>query len=75
MNLAAQILAGRGDVLASVEEFPSATLPRLQQRYGIHFVNSRERGIIELQDIEDALDPRTRILVISYVQKSTGCAA
>jgi cysteine desulfurase / selenocysteine lyase len=75
MNLAAQILAGRGDVLASVEEFPSATLPWLQQRYGIHFVNSRERGIIELQDIEDALDPRTRILVISYVQKSTGCAA
>jgi len=72
MNLIAQILAKRGEVLASADEFPSATLPWLQQRYGVHFVASRERGIIELQDIEDAVGPQTRILVASYVQYATG---
>jgi cysteine desulfurase/selenocysteine lyase len=72
MNLVAQIPAKRGEVLASADEFPSATLPWLQQRYGVHFVASRERGIIELQDIENAVGPRTRILVASYVQYATG---
>src|SRR6266849_8728256 len=47
MNLVAQILAKRGEVLVPADEFPSATLPWLQQGYKIHFVASRERGIIE----------------------------
>ena len=72
MNLVAQILAKRGEVLVPVDEFPSGTLPWLQQRYAVHFVASRERGIIELQDIEDAVGPQTRILVASYVQYATG---
>lgn len=73
MNLVAQILAAdRGDVLVPADEFPSATLPWLQQRFHVHFVASRERGIIELQDIEDAVGPRTQILVTSYVQFATG---
>jgi cysteine desulfurase/selenocysteine lyase len=72
MNLVAQILAKRGEVLAPADEFPSATLPWLQQGYKIHFVASRERGIIELQDIAAAVGPRTRILVASYVQYATG---
>jgi cysteine desulfurase / selenocysteine lyase len=72
MNLIAQILAGRGEVLAPADEFPSSTLPWLQQQYAVHFLASRERGIIELQDIEDAIGPRTRILVVSYVQYATG---
>ena len=72
VNLVAQILAKRGDVLAPADEFPSATLPWLQQQYDVHFVASREHGIIEVQDIEDAIGPRTRILVTSYVQFATG---
>jgi len=72
INLVAQILAKRGDVLAPADEFPSATLPWLQQQYDVHFVASRERGIIDVQDIENAVGPRTRILVTSYVQFATG---
>lgn len=72
MNLVAQILATRGEVLAPADEFPSATLPWLQQRYDVRFVPSREHGIIDLQDIEDAVGPRTRIFVTSYVQFATG---
>jgi cysteine desulfurase/selenocysteine lyase len=72
MNLIAQILAKRGEVLASADEFPTATLPWLQQRYAVHLVASRKGGIIELQDIEDAVGPRTRIFVASYVQYATG---
>jgi cysteine desulfurase / selenocysteine lyase len=72
VNLVAQILAKRGDVLAPADEFPSATLPWLQQQYDVHFVATRERGVIEVRDIEDALSPGTRILVTSYVQFATG---
>ena len=49
MNLVAQILAIRGEVLTPADEFPSATLPWLQQRYDVRFVPSREHGIIDLK--------------------------
>jgi cysteine desulfurase / selenocysteine lyase len=48
MNLIAGILDHCGDVLCPADEFPSCTLPWLQQRYRVDFVCSRDRGVITL---------------------------
>ena len=72
MNLIAGILQHCGDVLCPADEFPSCTLPWFQQRYRVHFVCSRDRGIIDLHDVQRSITPETRILVASYVQFATG---
>jgi cysteine desulfurase / selenocysteine lyase len=72
MNLIAGILDHCGDVLCPTEEFPSCTLPWLQQRYRVHFVRPRDRGIIDLDDAQRSLSADIRVVVISYVQFSTG---
>ena len=72
MNLIAGILQHCGDVLCPADEFPSCTLPWLQQRYRLHFLRSQDRGVIDLEDVERSLTSETRILVASYVQFATG---
>jgi len=54
------------------DEFPSCTLPWLQQGYRVDFVCSRDRGLIDLTDIEKSITANTRILVTSFVQFATG---
>jgi selenocysteine lyase/cysteine desulfurase len=72
MNLIAGILDHCGDVLCPTDEFPSCTLPWLQQRYRVHFLHSGDRGVIDLADVQRGLSVDTRVLVTSYVQFSTG---
>jgi cysteine desulfurase/selenocysteine lyase len=72
MNLIAGILDHCGDVLCPADEFPSGTLPWLQQRYRLHFVRSRDRGVVAVDDIQRSITPETRVLVTSYVQFATG---
>lgn len=72
MNLIAGMLDRCGDVLCPADEFPSCTLPWLQQRYRVDFVSSRERGVIDLDDIRKSITANTRILVTSFVQFATG---
>lgn len=72
VNLIAGILQHCGHVLCPADEFPSGTLPWLQQQYRVGFVCSRDGGIIELEDFERSITPETRILVASYVQFATG---
>ena len=72
MNLIAGILDHCGDVLCPADEFPSGTLPWLQQRYRLHFVRSRDRGVVDVDDIQRSITPETRVLVTSYVQFATG---
>src|SRR5437763_3567887 len=72
MNLIAGILDHCGDVLCPADEFPSCTLPWLQQRYQVHFVPSRDRGVIDLADVQRSITAETRVLVTSYVQFATG---
>jgi selenocysteine lyase/cysteine desulfurase len=47
MNLIAGILQHCGDVLCPADEFPSCTLPWLQQGYRVHFVRSRA-GVLSI---------------------------
>jgi cysteine desulfurase/selenocysteine lyase len=72
MNLIAGILDHCGDVLCPADEFPSGTLPWLQQRYRVHSVPSRDHGVIDLDDVERSITADTRVLVTSYVQFATG---
>src|SRR5256884_5719719 len=72
MNLVAGILQHCGDVLCPADEFPSCTLPWLQQRYRVNFVRSRECGVTDLDDVQQSLTADTRVLVSSYVQFATG---
>lgn len=73
MNLLAQCFDKiRDEVITLVDEFPSATLPWIHQGYKVTFVNHREDGSYDLKDIERALSPSTRILVVSHVQYNTG---
>jgi cysteine desulfurase / selenocysteine lyase len=72
MNLIAGMLDRCGDVLCPTDEFPSCTLPWLQQRYRVDFVSSRERGVIDLDDIRKSITANTRVLVTSFVQFATG---
>jgi len=72
INLIAGMLDHCGDVLCPTDEFPSCTLPWLQQRYRVHFLRSGDRGVIDLADIQRGFSADTRVLVTSYVQFSTG---
>jgi cysteine desulfurase / selenocysteine lyase len=72
MNLIAGILDHCGGVLCPADEFPSCTLPWLQQRYHVHFVRSRDYGVIDLEDVRRSITAETRVLVASYVQFATG---
>jgi cysteine desulfurase/selenocysteine lyase len=72
MNLIAGLLDHCGDVLCPADEFPSCTLPWLQQRYRVDFVCSRDRGVIDLNDIQKSITTNTRVLVTSFVQFATG---
>ena len=72
MNLIAGMLGNCGDVLCPADEFPSCTLPWLQQRYRVDFACSRDRGVIDLNDIQKSITPNTRVLVTSFVQFATG---
>jgi cysteine desulfurase/selenocysteine lyase len=72
MNLIAGILDHCGDVLCPADEFPSGTLPWLQQRYRVHFVRSRDCGVVDVNDIQRGITTETRVLVTSYVQFATG---
>lgn len=72
MNLVAHMLRGRGDVVTMRDEFPTATLPWLQQGYTVRFVPSGPAGVIGIDDIASAVTDRTRIIVTSSVQYATG---
>jgi len=72
MNLIAGLLDHCGDVLCPADDFPSCTLPWLQQRYRVDFVRSRDRGVIDPDDVQRGITEHTRVLVTSYVQFGTG---
>lgn len=71
MNLVAQMLTGKGDVITMQDEFPSTTYPWLNQGVHVQMVSPVD-GRYPLDVIEKKLTPKTKILVTSYVQYNTG---
>jgi len=72
MNLIAQINKNNGDVLTMQDEFPSSTLPWLNQNVKIKMVEPENGFEYPIEKINDAIDNSTGILMTSYVQYNTG---
>lgn len=71
MNVVADMLKGRGNVLTMDDEFPSSTIPWLHRKYGVSFMKPTD-NMYSLSDIEGHATAKTKILVTSHVQYSTG---
>lgn len=73
LNLLAQMLGGPGiGVLTVAREFPSVTLPWINQGSPVIFLEPADDGAIDLGGAARAVTPVTRHLVISHVQYRTG---
>jgi len=71
MNLIAEMLKGKGEVLTMKDEFPSSTLPWIHRGFKLRFIRPA-RGVYTLQRIEEQISPHTKILLTSHVQYRTG---
>lgn len=72
MNIAALMLKGQGEVIANDMEFPSTTVPWLNQGCKVRFVRS-QKGVVGLEEIKNAMGRRKKgVIVHSYVQYATG---
>lgn len=73
MNLIAQMLAKPGDrVFAAEKEFPSVTLPWLNQGAELSVLPLEEDGSVDLRKAEKRIDSNTIAFVASHVQYHTG---
>jgi selenocysteine lyase/cysteine desulfurase len=71
MNIIAHMLSSKGSVISNELEFPSSTLPWLNRNADITFV-SPKKGKILKEDIENSINQKTKTVVVSHVQYSTG---
>jgi selenocysteine lyase/cysteine desulfurase len=71
MNLIVDALEKHGEVVSCDLEFPVTTIPWMHRRIPVHLVNSVD-GVVHAEDMRDALNTRTGILSLSYVQFSNG---
>ena len=71
MNIIAHMLSAKGSVISNELEFPSSILPWLNTGSYVHLVKAKNGRILK-QDISDAMSTKTKSVVISHVQYSTG---
>ncbi len=72
MNIAAMMLRGEGTVVVPEAEFPSSTVPWINQGFRMRFVKSK-KNVLYLEDIERAIGRRRKgVVVHSFVQYSSG---
>lgn len=71
MNLIIDALEKHGEVISCDLEFPVTSIPWMHRRIPVHFVKSRD-GVVHPEDLRAAMNPRTGIISLSYVQYSNG---
>ena len=71
MNLIADALEKHGEVVSCDLEFPVTTIPWMHRRIPVHIVKS-VNGVVQAEDLRAAMNIRTGIISISYVQYSNG---
>jgi selenocysteine lyase/cysteine desulfurase len=71
MNLIVDALEKHGEVLSCELEFPVTTIPWMHRRIPVHLVKS-DRGVVHAEDLRAAMNTRTGIISMSYVQFSNG---
>ena len=74
MNLIVDALEKHGEVISCDLEFPVTTIPWMQRRIPVHLVKSVD-GVVRPEDLRAAMNTRTGILSLSYVQFSNGFRA
>ena len=71
MNLIVDALEKHGEVISCDLEFPVTTIAWMQRRIPVHLVKSVE-GVVPAEDLRAAMNTRTGIISMSYVQYSNG---
>jgi cysteine desulfurase / selenocysteine lyase len=71
MNLIVDALQKHGEVISNDLEFPVTTIPWMHRRIPVHMVKSVS-GVVRPEDLRGAMNTRTGILSLSYVQYSNG---
>jgi selenocysteine lyase/cysteine desulfurase len=71
MNLIVDALEKHGEVISSELEFPVTTIPWMHRRIPVHFVKPVD-GVVRAEDVRAAMNTRTGIISMSYVQFSNG---
>ncbi|MEN3329744.1 MAG: cysteine desulfurase / selenocysteine lyase [Acidobacteriota bacterium] len=71
MNLIVDALEKHGEVISCDLEFPVTTIPWMHRRIPVHFVKSID-GVVHPEDVRAAMNTRTGIISMSYVQFSNG---
>ena len=71
MNLIVDALEKHGEVISCDLEFPVTTIPWMHRRIPVHLVKSVE-GVVRPEDLHTAMNTRTGIISLSYVQYSNG---
>jgi selenocysteine lyase/cysteine desulfurase len=71
MNLIALMLKGKGEVLTMRDEFPSSTIPWVNNGFTVNYVDPVNYAY-PVKWIEKHIGPETKILVSSAVQYCTG---
>ena len=71
MNLIVDALEKHGEVISCDLEFPVTTIAWMQRRIPVHLVKSVE-GVVSPEDLRAAMNTRTGIISMSYVQYSNG---
>ena len=74
MNLIADALEGRGEVVSSELEFPTSTLPWSHRGVRVNFIRTRE-GAFDADDVTAMMTGRTGVICLSHVQYSNGFRA
>ena len=71
MNLIVDALEKHGEVISCDLEFPVTTIPWMHRRIPVHLVKSVD-GVAHPEDLRRAMNTRTGIISMSYVQYSNG---
>ena len=71
MNLIVDALEKHGEVISCDLEFPVTTIPWMHRRIPVHFVKSVD-GVVRAEDVRAAMNTRSGIISMSYVQFSNG---
>jgi len=71
MNLIVDALEKHGEVISCDLEFPVTTIAWMHRRIPVHFVKA-VGGVVRAEDIRAAMNTRTGVISISYVQFSNG---
>lgn len=74
MNLIVDALENHGEVISCDLEFPVTTIAWMHRRIPVHFVKS-VGGVVRPEDVRAAMNTRTGIISMSYVQFSNGFRA